>query len=68
MPEDPEEAQEYAAAHPSREEVRMVAGVTRDGRSYCAMRLRSHDEDTSVIEGPDLVPGLIELVRGTLAG
>src|SRR5690606_29379212 len=31
MPEDPVEAQEYAAQHPDRQEVRMVAAVLREG-------------------------------------
>jgi hypothetical protein len=31
------------------------------------MRLRSHDDDFAVIEGPDLVPALLELIQATLA-
>jgi hypothetical protein len=46
--------------------VRIVAGATRTGSTYCALRLRAHDEDTSVVGGLDLVPGLIELIRATL--
>jgi hypothetical protein len=30
------------------------------------LRLRAHDDDESVLTGDDLVPGLLELVRGTL--
>jgi hypothetical protein len=44
----------------------MVVGVTRAGASYCALRLRAHDEDASVIMGEALVPELVELVRATL--
>ena len=66
LPEDPRSAEEYAAEHPDRQEVRIVAGATRDGSTYCALRLRTHDDPLSVLESPDLVPGLIELVRGTL--
>jgi hypothetical protein len=43
-----------------------VAAATRTGASYCALRLRAHDQDESVLTGPDLVPGLLELVHATL--
>lgn len=66
LPADLEAAQEFAREHPDREEVRIVAGVTRAGASYCALRLRSHDDDLSVVAGTDLVPGLLELLRTTL--
>jgi hypothetical protein len=66
LPEDPAEAAAYAASHPLRQEVRLVAGVTRTGASYCALRMRAHDQAQSVVAGPDLVPGLIELLRTTL--
>jgi hypothetical protein len=66
LPDDPTEAQELAATHPEREEVRMVAAATRSGSTYCALRLRSHDEDFAVLEGADLVPALLQLLQGTL--
>jgi len=66
MPEEPDAAQEYAASHPDRHEVRMVAGATRDGATYCTLRLRSHDDDQSVIESTDLVPVLLQLLLDTL--
>lgn len=66
VPADPGEAAAFAAGHPDRHEVRIIAAATRAGGSCCAMRLRSHDEDTSVLLGPDLVPGLLELLRATL--
>jgi hypothetical protein len=66
IPEDPLAAEEFAGSHPEREEVRIVAGVTREGSTYCALRLKSHDEDFSVIESTDLVPGLLELLASTL--
>ena len=59
-------AQEFAREHPDRQEVRIVAGVTRHGASYCAVRLRAHDEDASVMGGADLVPSLLILLRATL--
>lgn len=67
LPEDPAEAAAAAAAHPDRQEVRMVAGATRAGTTFCALRLREHDDDFAVIEGPDLVPALLQLLQATLA-
>jgi hypothetical protein len=66
LPSDPAEAERYAAEHPDREDVRMVAAATRSGSTYCALRLRSHDDPSSVVEAPDLVPALLELLRSTL--
>jgi hypothetical protein len=66
LPDDPERAASYAAEHPDRHEVRIVAAATRDGDSWCALRMRAHDEDALVLTGPDLAPGLLGLVRGTL--
>jgi hypothetical protein len=61
-----EDALAYVAEHPDRQEVRIVAGALRSGASYCALRLRAHDEDASVLGGEDLVPQLLQLVRATL--
>ena len=66
IPDDPAEAAAYALEHPDRHEVRMVVGVTRAGASYCALRLRAHDDDQSVVGGADLVPELITLLGATL--
>ncbi len=66
VPSDPEQAAAYAAEHPEREEARVVAAVLRTGETWCAIRQRSHDEDDLVMTGPDLVPGLLELLRATL--
>jgi hypothetical protein len=66
LPADPEEAQAFAADHPDRHEVRIVAAATRDGSTYCALRMRSHDDEFSVLESRDLVPALLELLSGTL--
>ena len=51
---------------PTTSQVRIVAGVTRAGATYCALRLRAHDDDQSVVGGADLVPGLLELLGATL--
>ncbi len=66
VPDEPDAATAFVSAHPDRQEVRIVAAATRTGASYCALRLRAHDEDTSVLTGEALVPDLIELVRATL--
>jgi len=66
LPAEREAAERYAAEHPDRQEVRIVAGATRSGSTYCALRMRSHDDALSVVESPDLVPTLLQLVRDTL--
>lgn len=66
LPDDPTAAELFAREHPDRQEVRMVAGVTRAGASYCALRLRAHDDEQSVVDGTELVPGLLELLHATL--
>ena len=66
IPEDRAQAEQFAREHPQRQEVRIVAGVTRAGAVYCALRLRAHDDEQSVVDGTDLVPGLLELLHLTL--
>lgn len=66
LPADPDEAATYASQHPLRQEVRIVAGATRAGATYCALRMRAHDDDHSVVGGADLVPELLELLCTTL--
>ena len=66
IPEDPAGAEEFAREHPDRQEVRIVAGATRAGATYCALRLRAHDDDQSVVAGIDLVPALLQLLAATL--
>jgi hypothetical protein len=68
IPEDPADAERFAREHPLRQEVRIVAGATRAGATYCALRLRAHDDDQSVVDGTELVPGLLDLLRSTLEG
>lgn len=66
LPDDPDELLVVVAAHPDRREVRLVASVTRDGRAHSAVRARE-PHNAELLEGPDLVPGLIEHLRRTLA-
>lgn len=68
LPDEAAAATAYARSHPDRQEVRLVAGATRGGATYCALRMRAHDDGASVVGGTDLVPGLLELVVATLAG
>lgn len=65
LPDDPDALLEVVAQHPDRREVRLVAAVIRDGHAHSAVRAR--DSDAELLEGPDLVPGLIEHLRRTLA-
>lgn len=66
LPADPAAAAEFAAGHPDRREMRIAAAVLREGAAHVAVRPRT-PEDAPLIEGPDLVPGLVDLLGGTLA-
>jgi len=66
MPQEESEALRWLAEHPQRQEVRMVVSVLRDGSSSAALRIRAHDEETSVLTGEDLVPALTEALAATL--
>lgn len=65
LPTDPDELVRAVAAHPRRQDVRLVAAVTRDGQRHSAVRARTPD-DAPLLEGPDLVPGLLEALQHTL--
>ncbi len=65
--EDPQARLDLLASHPQRNDVRIVAGVLRSGTSWCAVRGRGQDDDANVLQGADLVPGLIEALAATLA-
>jgi hypothetical protein len=66
LPDDPDALVEAVAAHPDRREVRLVAAVTRDGSRHSAVRARE-PEDAPLLEGPDLVPGLLDHLFRTLS-
>ncbi|HEX7740370.1 MAG TPA: PPA1309 family protein [Marmoricola sp.] len=66
VPDDAAAAATYAAAHPERQEVRIVAAATRDGEAWCTLRFRAYDEDDKVLGATDLVPPLVDLLRATL--
>ncbi len=65
LPDDPASRHTYAATHPDRHEVRIVAAALRDGGAHCTLRIRGRDE-TDLLEGADLVPDLVALVADTL--
>ncbi len=66
LPEDADAALAAVAAHPAREDVRLVVAVTRDGSARCLLRQRSHDSDDEVALGDDIAPGLVQALRATL--
>jgi len=67
MPEG-DDAVEWLARHPAARDVRLAAGVLRDGTRGCAVRARDHDEDDRVAVGPNLVPALTTALASTLEG
>lgn len=66
LPDEDAAAAEFARDHPERQEVRIAAGALRGGAAYSVLRLRSHDDERSVVGGPDLVPALLHLLTATL--
>ncbi|MFT4188134.1 MAG: PPA1309 family protein [Aeromicrobium sp.] len=69
LPADPALVAEAAAAHPDREDVRLVAAVLRGGKAHTTVRRRAAGEgsdDSDLLEGPDLVPELVALLDQTL--
>lgn len=65
VPHDSPEMPAFVANHPQREEIRLVAVVLRNGNRDCALRMRSKDDDTEVLFGPELAPGLLEALLET---
>jgi hypothetical protein len=66
VPDDLAAAQAFAEGHEDREDVRIAAGVLRSGEVHCVLRMRTHDDENSLLHGPDLVPGLVDALRETL--
>ena len=66
LPENPDQAAEFLAAHPGRKDVRLLVAVLRDGESTCLLRQRDHDTDDKVASGPDIAPGLVQALSATL--
>ena len=58
-----ETAATQAATHPERTEARLVAGVHRDGRRACLLRIRGAAPDGEpwpVVRGAELAPNLLD--------
>ncbi|MDQ2722025.1 MAG: PPA1309 family protein [Actinomycetota bacterium] len=63
-------ALEHAAAHPQRQEARLVAAVLRGGEALCLLQLRpdAFDADAApeLLEHPELAPNLVAALLATL--
>ncbi|MGH8893804.1 MAG: PPA1309 family protein [Actinomycetes bacterium] len=67
MPQGESDALRWLGEHPDRQDVRLVVAVLRDGSRSSALRMRAHDDETSVLTGADLVPGLADALAASLA-
>jgi len=67
LPDDPDQAQTVLLDHPLRRDLRLAAGVLRDGAQMCAIRARDRDSDDRVAVGPDLIPDLTQALAQTLS-
>ena len=65
MPQNEGAALQWLGEHPERQEVRLVVAVLRDGSRSAAIRMRAHDEETSVLTGDNLVPALADAMAAT---
>lgn len=65
LPADSDAAVDALAAHPDRQDVRLLVAVLRDGTAICLLRQRAHDSDDAVATGPNLAPGLVAALRAT---
>lgn len=64
LPEDPAAAAAYVAAHPARQDIRVVVGADRAGHVHGVARLVSAPEE--LLGAADLVPGLGAALAHTL--
>ncbi len=64
VPDDPDAAATFVAAHPRRQDLRVVVGVTRDGARHGVARVKAQPDD--LLGGADLVPGLSRALARTL--
>ncbi|MDO5495187.1 MAG: PPA1309 family protein [bacterium] len=56
-----------ALASPGRRDIRIAVGVLRSGESWCVLRLKDNDDPAMRLQGAEVVPGLVDQVRATLA-
>jgi hypothetical protein len=64
LPEDPAEAAAYVAAHPARQDIRVVVGADRAGHVHGVARLVTAPDE--LLGAADLVPGLGAALAHTL--
>jgi hypothetical protein len=64
LPTEPAAAAAAVAAHPQRQEIRVVVGVDRAGNRHGVGRLAGRPEE--LLGAPDLVPGLASALAHTL--
>ena len=65
VPAEPRAAAAAVAAHPQRQEIRVVVGVDRSGNRHGVGRLASRPDE--LLGAPDLVPGLASALAHTLS-
>ncbi len=65
IPDDAGAAAAYVAAHPDRQEIRVVVGADRRGTTHGVARLVSRPDE--LLGATDLVPGLGAALAHTLA-
>jgi len=65
IPADATAAAAFVAAHPQRQEIRVVVGVDRSGERRGVARLRSRSDE--LLTGEDLVPDLTAALAHTLS-
>lgn len=64
IPDDPDAAADFVNAHPLRQDLRVVVGVTRDGDAHGLARLKTAPDE--LLSGAALVPDLARLLALTL--
>lgn len=64
IPDDPAAAAAFVAAHPQRQDVRVVVGVDRAGHQHGVARLVSQPDE--LLAADNLVPGLLSALAHTL--
>ncbi len=66
LPSNPDDALAALAAHPDRQDIRLVAAVTREGERTCLLRQRAYDRADMIASGPDIAEGLVTALAATL--
>lgn len=64
LPDDPAAAADFVNSHPRRQDLRVIAGVLRDGSHHGVARIKEHPEE--LLGGEDLAPGLVQALSHTL--